>query len=170
MAVEAVNQVVELLFADVRRRTATEISKAELPALQGACAAVAFNLLDECVEIKFNLAGIFVRIDFEVAKLTALAAERDVKVKTERVLSTGRLIQRLNRVGDVFRFPLRERRIVRNKIIADFSARLRRVGRHKYFVRGASLMPEFWKLIRNFGCWLWCLLKVNQIPANLHPH
>ena len=137
MAVEAVNKVVELLFADVRRRTATKVSKAELPALQSACAAVAFNLLNECVEIKFNLAGIFVRIDFEVAKLAALAAERDVQVKTERVLGAGRLIQRLNRVGDVFRFPLRERRIVRNKIIADFSAHLRRVGRHKYFVRGA---------------------------------
>lgn len=137
MVVEAVNKVVQLLFADVRGCTSAEVSKAELPALKSACAAVAFNLLDQCVKINFNLAGILVRIDFEVAKLAALAAERDVKVKTERVLGTGRLIQRLNRVGDVFRFPLRERRIVRNKIIADFSARLRRVGRHKDFVRGA---------------------------------
>src|SRR5688500_19810899 len=76
MSVEAVDEVVQLLLADVRRRTATKVGEAQLAALKSMCAAIALHLFDEGVQIELNLAGILVRINFEVTKLAAFATDR----------------------------------------------------------------------------------------------
>ena len=86
MTIESFDQVVKLLFADVRRRAAAEVSKPQLPALKGAGAAVNLILLDQRVEIDLDLGGVLVGVDFEVTELAALAAKRNVEVKPERLV------------------------------------------------------------------------------------
>ena len=97
MAVEAIHQIVELLFTDVGRRAATKVSKAKLAALKSPRAAVAFKLLDECVEIEFNLTGVLVCIDFEVTKLAALTTEWDVEISQVDPRCAA-LVKRLDRI------------------------------------------------------------------------
>src|SRR5262245_24407700 len=121
MPVESIHQIVKLLFADIRRRAAAEVGQPKLPTLQRGRAAVDFILFDQRVEIDLDLRSVLVRVDFEVTKFAPLAAEWDVNVKPERLLDASGTAQRLDRVRDVFRFPLRERRIVGDEIIADFS-------------------------------------------------
>src|SRR5258708_3993814 len=99
MTIQTIDQVVQLLFADVRRCAATEVSKAELPPLKGRRATKQLHLFDQSVEIDLNLVGIFVRVDFEIAKLAALAAERNVEVETEWFVDSRRLIQCGDRLG-----------------------------------------------------------------------
>src|SRR6185295_14068886 len=120
MSVETVNQVVELLFADVGRRAAAKVSKSQLSSLKSAGAAVAFHLLDESIEIDANLFGVLVCIDFEIAKLATLAAKRNVQIKAERFFDTRWLGQCFKCFRHELRLPLREGRIIRNKIIANF--------------------------------------------------
>ncbi len=120
MPVETFDQITELLFADVRRRAAAEVSEPKLPALKSVRAAVDFILLDQRVQVSLNLRGVLVGVDFEVTKLAPLTAERDVNVEAERLIGARRPIQRLDRVSGIFRLPLRERRIVGDEVIADF--------------------------------------------------
>src|ERR1044072_2248960 len=122
----------QLLFADVRRRAAAEVCKAQLPSLQCGRAAVDFHLFDEGVEISANLISVLVRVDFEVAKLAALATKRNVEIKPQRFVNARRWYQRLHGFGHEFRFPLGERWIIRKKISADFRTG---IGRHKSVVR-----------------------------------
>ena len=103
-----------------------------MPTLKSICAAVDFILFDERLNIKLYLGSVLVRVDFEVAKLATFATERDVKIKAERVRDARRRIERVEGARDVFRFPLRERRICSNKIIADLSFCLRRIRRYLY--------------------------------------
>src|SRR5262245_46291556 len=121
MPVESIYHIAKLLFADVGRRASAEIGEPKLPPLQCGHAAVDFILLDQRVEIDLDLRSVLVRVDFEVTKFAPLAAEGDVNVKAERLLDAGGPAQRLDRVRNVFRLPLRERRIIGDEIIADFS-------------------------------------------------
>src|SRR5688572_10045279 len=60
MPIEALNEMKELLLADVRGRPAAEIGEAELPALQRGHTAVSLHLLDEGAEVDLDLGGILV--------------------------------------------------------------------------------------------------------------
>ena len=124
VTIETIDQIMQLLFADVRRRAAAEVSEPELPPLKSGHAAVDFILFDQRVEIDLDLGCVLVRVDFEVTEVAALAAERDVNVKTERIFNARRLVERLEGVSHKLRLPLRERRIIRDKIIADFGSGL----------------------------------------------
>src|SRR5262249_60347131 len=118
--IRSVRQIAELVCADFGWRADSEVGEPKLPPLLCGHAAVDFILLDQRVEIDLDLRSVLIRVDFEVTKFASLAAERDVYVKTKRLLHSRRLIQRIDRVLDVFRLPLRERRIVRDEIMADF--------------------------------------------------
>src|SRR5262245_61661956 len=106
MPIEPFHEIAKLLFADIRRRAAAEIGQPELPPLQSGHAAVDFILLDQRVEIDLDLRSVLVRVDFEVTKFAPLAAEGNVDVKPERLLDTRGPAERLDRVRNVFRFPL----------------------------------------------------------------
>src|SRR5262245_19201670 len=80
MPVESIHQIVKLLFADIRRRTAAEVGQPKLPPLQCGHAAVDFILFDQRVEIDLDLRSVLVSVDFEVTKFAPLAAEWDVNV------------------------------------------------------------------------------------------
>src|SRR5258705_570933 len=122
MSVKAIDEIVELFFADVRGRAATEVSETKLTSLECACSAVALSFLDQGIEIEFDFAGVLVRVDFEVAKLATLTAKRYVQIKTEWIVDSRRLIERLYRFRHIFWLPFRKRRIVGNKIVPDFSS------------------------------------------------
>src|SRR5262249_22668170 len=142
MPVESIHQIAKLLIADIRRSAAAEVGQPKLPPLQCGHAAVDFILLDQRVEIDLDLRSVLVRVDFEVTKFAPLAAERDVNVKPERLLDARGTAQRLDRVRDVFRLPLRERRIVGDEIIADFSFEVRCVCHHETSSRSAAKEPN----------------------------
>ena len=93
-----------------------------VPSLKRGRAAVEFVLFDQRVEIDLNLGGVLVGVDFEVTELAALAAERNVNIKAERIVDARRLVERRDGLANKLRFPLRKRRIIRNKIISDFSS------------------------------------------------
>src|SRR5258705_7571200 len=122
MSVKAIDQIVELFFADIRGRAATEVGETKLAPLKCACSAVALSFLDQGIEIEFDFAGVLVCVDFEVAKLATLAAERYVQVKAEWFFDSRRLIESLYGLRHIFWFPLRKRRIVGNKIVPDFGS------------------------------------------------
>src|SRR6185503_6813828 len=117
--VQTFDEIMELLLADVRRRAAAKINKPELAALERIRAAVELILFDQRIEIAFDLRGVFVGIDFVITKLAPLATEWNVQIKPERVFDTRRLVERLNGLRDVFRLPQGERRVIRDKVIAD---------------------------------------------------
>src|SRR6266508_4561257 len=106
MAVQTIYQIMQLLFTYIGRSTTPEICEADLPALKAARATVEFSLFDESIEIEFDLRGVLVSIDFEIAKLATLAAERYMKVKTKRIFGARRLIERLKCVHYILRLPL----------------------------------------------------------------
>ena len=98
--------------------------------LKSRHAAVEFVLFDQRVEIDFDLRGVLVGIDFEVTEEAALTAERNVNIKAKRIFDSRRLVQHVERRGNKLRFPLRKRRIVRDKVIPYFSLALRDVDGH----------------------------------------
>jgi hypothetical protein len=118
--VQAFHKVTKLLFADVRRRAAAEVREPKLPPLYSRHLAVEFILFDQRIQVPFNVGSVLVCVDLEVTKLAPLAAKRNVDVQAERLLGTRMLIESLDRVRGVFRFPLRKRRIVGDEIITDF--------------------------------------------------
>src|SRR6185436_7371253 len=81
VTIETIDEVTQLLVADVRRRAATEVRKAKLASCKRGHATVKLVLLDQRVEIRLDLGGVLVRVDFEVTKVTALATERNVDVE-----------------------------------------------------------------------------------------
>src|ERR1044072_7754629 len=74
VAVEPLYEMVELPFADIRRRAAAEVGEAQLPTLKSARAAIDFILFDERFDIKLDFSGVLVRVDFEVTELATLSA------------------------------------------------------------------------------------------------
>src|SRR4030095_213858 len=65
VTIEALDKVMKLFFADVRRRAASKISKTELPALKSARAAVDLVLFDQCVQIALDLGRVLIGIYLE---------------------------------------------------------------------------------------------------------
>jgi hypothetical protein len=81
VTIETVDEITQLLVADVRRRAAAEVSKAKLASFERRHATVKLVLFDQCVEIDLDLGSVLVGIDFEVTKVTAFTAERNVNIK-----------------------------------------------------------------------------------------
>src|SRR5215216_6457952 len=132
MPIESFNKAIKLFLAYIRRRAASEVCEPELPTLKSARATIDFILFNESLEVKLYLGRVLVRVDFEIAKLAALSAERNMYVETKRIVSTRRLIERLDCKRDIFRFPLRKRRICGDKIIADLRLGIRQAGSNLY--------------------------------------
>ena len=114
----------QLFIANVRRSAAAEIRKSKLSSLEGARPAVQFVFFNQGVEVDLDLGSILVRVDFEITKLAALPTERNVDVKAEWIVDARRFIEGRERFANELRLPLRERRIVRNEVVADIRARL----------------------------------------------
>src|SRR5687767_14509395 len=132
----------QLLFANVRGRAAAEVSKSQLPPLKRGRTAIQFVFLYQRVEVDLDLGRVLVRVDFEIAKLAALATERNMDVEAERIIHPRRLIQCRQHLADELRFPLRERRIVRNEIVSDFRSRLWFIYGHLALSRVRALFPS----------------------------
>src|SRR4030095_3324487 len=105
-----------------------------MPIVKGTPATIEFGFLDQSVEIDFDFGGVLVGVDFEITKLAALATERYMKVETEWIFSARCLIERLDCVSNILRFPLRKRWIIGNKIIPDFRAFTSRISSHQAVV------------------------------------
>ena len=87
-------------------------------------ATVDLILLDESIKIDLDLGRILVCVNFEVTEVTTLPAERDVNIKTERMLNSRRLVERVEDVGNILGLPLREWWVVRDKIVSYFGSGL----------------------------------------------
>src|SRR4051812_43158951 len=72
VSIQTIDEISQLLVADVRRRAAAEVCKAKLPALKSGHATVELVLFDQRVEIDLDLRSVLVRVDFEVAEQAAL--------------------------------------------------------------------------------------------------
>src|SRR5689334_14092870 len=81
VTIETIDEITQLLLADVRRRATAEVSEAKLASFERRRATVKLVLFDQRVEIDLDLGGVLIRVDFEVTEMTALAAERDVDIK-----------------------------------------------------------------------------------------
>src|SRR5215510_1669539 len=92
VAVEPLNKVVKLFFADVRRRAASKISKPEASALKRRSPAVNFVFSYQGIEIVLDLSRILIRINLEIAEFATFTAKRDVQIKPQRVIYSRRLI------------------------------------------------------------------------------
>src|SRR5207249_7307627 len=102
----------QLRRAEIGGRTATEVDELQRPAANHRQLAVKFYLLHESIEIRFYITGVFVRIDAEIAKLAALAAERDVQIEPQRRVRIRRRLQSGPCRRQVLPLPKRERRVV----------------------------------------------------------
>src|SRR5262249_52328809 len=104
---------------------ATEIDILKWPATNDRHAAVELNFPGQSLQVDFDVASVVIGVDPEVAKLAALAAERDVQVQSQgRSRNRGRL-----QSGVCFRqmrrFPEREWRIIGDEIVAQAGSFLR---------------------------------------------
>src|ERR1044072_3931419 len=138
--IQTIDEITQLALTDVRRCAAAEISKTKLPPLKRRHAAVELVFFDQRVEIDLDLRSILVRVDFEITEETTLPAEGDVNVKTQGIFDSWRLVERVEYRGNKLRLPLRERRLVRDKIIPYFSSGLGDVYRHGTIQ--ISIFPE----------------------------
>jgi hypothetical protein len=55
VTIQTLDEISQLLLADIRRSAATEVSKPELSSLKSSCAAVEFVLLDQRIEVDLDL-------------------------------------------------------------------------------------------------------------------
>src|SRR5690349_11805757 len=119
--------IVKMLYADAQPGDPDLLQSFELRLSYRAGLAFKSYLLGvvpaNVTIVALDFRCVLVGVDFEVTEFAALAAEGDVQIKPERILGSRRLGESLKRVGNVLRFPLRERRIVRDKIIADLGLR-----------------------------------------------
>src|ERR1043165_3649519 len=139
--IQTLDEITQLPVADVRRSAAAELNETKSPSLKRSGAAVEFVLLDQRVEIDLDLGSVLVGVDLEVTKQAALAAERNVQIQTEWIVDARPLRERIERLRHKLRLPLRERRVVRDKIIPDLSSRLRYLYSHE-FSKLASTAPD----------------------------
>src|SRR5688572_18649859 len=72
------NKVLELIDGKVGRRAAAEVNKTRLAPADKGFRTVDPQLADHSIHVAADRRGIFVRINFEVTKMTALAAKRNV--------------------------------------------------------------------------------------------
>jgi len=112
MAAETLDQPVELLLADIRRRAAAEVGEPKLAPLKGRAAAVDLVIFNQGIEINFDLRGILVRVHFEIAELAPFPTKRDVDIKSEWIVYAWRLVKRCQCLSYRICVPLRKRRIV----------------------------------------------------------
>src|SRR5262249_8994558 len=98
---------------------AAEVCEAKLASLERVCAAVELVFFDQRVEIALDLGGVLVGVNFEVTEFAAFAAEGYVEIEAKRLIGSRRLGESLNYGWNVFRFPLREGRIIRDEVIPD---------------------------------------------------
>src|SRR6267378_312527 len=124
----------KLVLREIRRRAAAEINEVRLAATDEFFSGVDFQFGEQRVEVAAHSGGILVRIDLEVAEMAALPTEWNVDVEAEgsrasSVESRGQAAQRRQKLRHEFRFPKRERRIVRDEIIAHRRFLLNRRGR-----------------------------------------
>src|SRR5262249_33810662 len=82
VTIETIDEITQLLVADVRRCATSKVSKAKLTSCKRRHATVKLVLFNQRVEIDLNLRSVLIRVDFEVAKVTALATEGNVDVET----------------------------------------------------------------------------------------
>src|SRR4029078_5780339 len=82
VTIETVDEITQLLVADVRRRATAEVSEAKLASCKRRHATVKLVLFDQRVEVDLDLGCVLICVDFEVAEVTALATERNVDIKT----------------------------------------------------------------------------------------
>src|SRR6185369_10894950 len=131
VSIQTTDEIPQLLLTDVRRCAAAEVCEAKLASLKPRAAAVELVLFDQRIEVDLDLRRVLVCVDFEVAEQAALPAKRNVKVQTQRIVDARRLIERVDSFCHKLGLPLRERRIVRDKIISYFSSGLGDICRHK---------------------------------------
>ena len=81
---EPADELLELTHRQKRRRAAAEINEIQRPPGDGGARVVQLPLARHHVEILFDLVCVLVGVDAEIAEVTALAAERDVKIQAER--------------------------------------------------------------------------------------
>src|SRR5688572_24806072 len=145
----------KLLLADVRRRAPAEVSKFQLPPLKRARPAIQFVFLYQRVQVDLNIRGVLVRVDFEIAKLAALATERNVDIEAKGISHPRSLIEGRERVANELRFPLRERRIIRNEVVSDFRSRLWVIYRHLALSCVRALFPSTYPRITYRASLVW---------------
>src|ERR1041384_429043 len=92
VTIETIDEITQLLLANVRWRATAEVSEAKLTSCKRRHATVKLVLFDQRVEIDFDLGGVLIGVDFEVTEVTTLAAEGNVYVKTQRIFNSRRLI------------------------------------------------------------------------------
>src|SRR6185369_2871095 len=131
VSIQTIDEIPQLLLTDVRRCAAAEVCEAKLASLKPRAAAVELVLFDQRIEVDLDLRRVLVCVDFEVAEQAALPAKRNVKVQTQRIIDARRLIERVDSFCHKLGLPLRERRIVRDKIISYFGSGLGDIYRHK---------------------------------------
>src|SRR5689334_4801164 len=132
VTIQTLDEITQLPIADIRRRAAAEVSETKPTSLKRSGATVELVLFDQRVEIDLDLGSILVGIDFEVTKETTLAAERNVQIETEWIVYARGLRERVEGLRYELRLPLRERRVVRDKIIPYLSPGLRYLYSHEF--------------------------------------
>ncbi len=90
---QAIDERRELLAAEKRRGTATEIDEAKRPLAHHRQAADQFDLVRQGRDVAFDVVRVLIGIDAKVTELAALAAERNVQVQAERRVGPRRRIQ-----------------------------------------------------------------------------
>src|SRR5688572_23524922 len=143
--VDPLDEPVELLVRQVRRRAAAEVYELELTSLKPVALGVEGDLTREGGQVYLDVAGVLVRIDAEVEELAPLAAERDVQVQPQRRLRRHRVIEHVIQRGEVVRRPNGERRVVGDEVAADLGRwlRLGRLGEGRQFHR--SVVSYTWR-------------------------
>ena len=124
-----VSQKQQLPRAEIRRRATPEVDELELSIADGRRLADQFDLASQAIDVTLNRLSVLVGVDPEVAEPAPLAAERDMQIQPQRHTGIRFRVQCGMNLGHVLLRPKRERRIVRDKIAADFR-RAGCVGRH----------------------------------------
>ena len=108
---------------------ASKIDKAWFATANKRLVGIDFQLLKHCVQIALDRPRVLVRVHAEITEVAAFATEWDMRIDTQGDILFGCLLHCRFNFRHVFLFPERERRIIRNEIVAN-----RRLGFQRRFI------------------------------------
>ena len=117
-SLHAVGEELQLIGRQIAGRATAEVDEARLASFDERLVRVGREILQQRVEVAANLRRVLVGIDLEVAEVAALPAKRNVRVEPEVHAGRGLTFERGLQFADAILFPVGERRVVRDEVIA----------------------------------------------------
>ena len=110
--------MLERLGAEVGWRSATEVDELWFTTINKWFVRIHLQLIDNGIDIALDFCSVLVGVDTEIAEVTALSAERDVRVDSERRAGGWLAGNDIENFRDGFLLPERVWRVVGNKVVS----------------------------------------------------